>query len=246
MNSTPYSKLARIYDKVMTHVNYPAWADYITHLLRYSKININNIIDISCGTGKHLSNIKLNGANFIGSDISHEMLQIARANLDYKSVHLIAQDSCNLGLKENCVEGVLMLYDSINYLFTDQQVLGMFDEVIRILKNEGIFIFDFVTQEGLKDNYVDYWESDSWEGLAYERHCWYSFEERIQYNEFLFLYNGKSYREVHMQKIRTIDEWHELISKSNMELSYEFSNFSKATAKEKSERVHFVCHSLKM
>lgn len=243
MISAPYSKLARIYDNVMTHVNYPKWAGYVSSLLKNQNIKIDNIIDITCGTGKHLLNMHLNDMQILGSDFSLEMILEARKNLSGKKVRFITQDVRNIALKEKSVEAVIMLYDSINYLLSEWEVLQVFQEVKRILKKNGIFIFDIVTQEGLRDCFKDYFESDSWGGLAYERHSWYSFKDKIQHNEFLFLYNGKSYKEVHLQKIRTLKKWRTLIAKSNMKLSQEFSNFSKLKANEKSERVHFVCHS---
>lgn len=244
MISASYSKLARIYDRIMAHVNYPEWAKYISNLLQYSTIKIDNMIDISCGTGKHLENINLKKVRLFGSDVSQEMLYEAKKNLSAKPVSFISQDVFNVAIKENCFEAAIMLYDSVNYLFTEQEVIKVFNEIDRILKPNGIFIFDIVTEEGLRESFDDYYESDSWEGIAYERHSSYSFKDNIQTNKFVMLFNGKSYMEIHKQKIRKIKEWRKLIAKSNMKLSREFSNFSQSPASEKSERVHFVCHSM--
>jgi len=241
MNSFPYSKLALIYDRVMSHVNYPMWAAHISNLLKFSKINLNRVVDLSCGTGTHLQNMKVKKARLFGSDISLPMVKRAKENQDGKEILLFTQDARNLALKDKSVDAVIMLYDSINYMILEWEVQQVFNEIKRILNPNGLFIFDFVTQEGLRDCYEDYYESDSWDGLSYERHSWFSFKEKIQHNEFLFLYNGNSYKEVHQQKIRSIDEWEKAIKKSNMKLFDKFSNFSLLPASEKSERVHFVC-----
>jgi len=172
------------------------------------------------------------------------MLLKAKKTIKTESVHFVQQNAKTLALKNESFYAIIMLYDSINYMFNENEIIQTFNEISRVLTKKGVFIFDIVTQEGLKDCYEDYYESNNWDGLAYERHSWYSFKDRVQHNDFIFLYNGKSYKEAHLQKIRTIKDWRKLIAKSNMKLSHEFSNFSKLSATEKSERVHFVCHSI--
>lgn len=239
MNSVPYSHLAKIYDRVMTHVNYPMWSDFALKILKNK--GIKNILDISCGTGKHLQMMGLKGADIFAADISTAMLREAQKNLMGRDIFFITQDACFNCIKDENFDAVIMLYDSINYITNQKNVLNLFRGVKRILRKDGLFLFDFVTQEGLRDCFDDYFESDSWGGLAYERHSWYSVRSRMLRTEFLLLHNGKSFKEVHRQKIRTSDEWEKLVKKSNMKLLDKFSNFKFIPVSEKSERVHFVC-----
>ena len=243
MNSIPYSQLAIIYDKVMFHVNYKMWTEYIFNLLRLSKINIKNVLDLSCGTGKHIQYLQKKKWHITGADLSFAMLRIAQTNLQ-NATGLVGNDARFCAFKNETFDVVLMLYDSINYMLTEQETLLLLSEVNRVLKRGGIFIFDFVTMRGLKDCYEDYYESNSWDGLAYERHSWFKKEHKIQHNDFLFLYNGHSFKEEHIQKIPDLNEWRNMIKKSEMQLSHEFSNFSLLPPDRKSERIHFVCRKL--
>lgn len=243
MISTQYRRLAEIYDKVMSHVNYKMWAEHVNNLFQFSDINISHILDISCGTGKHIKFLQSRKRKIIGADLSLAMLKASNKNVA-KDAKLIANDARFIAFKKDSFDAILMLYDSVNYMLTTRDVERLLLEVYRVIKPGGLFLFDFVTQEGLKDCYDDYYESDSWDGLAYERHSWFEKQEKIQHNEFLFLFNGKSYKESHIQKIRDINEWRQLIKKSKMQLSHEFSNFSLLPPDRKSERIHFVCRKL--
>lgn len=243
MISAPYSQLAKIYDKVMSHVNYKMWAEYINNLFQFSDIKIRDILDISCGTGKHVKFLSKRKRHMFGADISLDMLKAARKNKK-NGPALIVNDACITAFKNNSFDVIIMLYDSINYLITVQEVENLFDEIFRIIRPGGIFIFDFVTREGLKGCVNGYYESNTWHGLAYERKSWFSKESKIQHNDFVFLYRGKSFKESHIQYIRDIDEWRTLVKKSNMHLSHEFSNFSFLTPDKFSERIHFICKKI--
>ena len=147
MLSAPYSKLAKIYDKVMSHVNYVEWAAYVSGLLKIYSRNLEKIIDISCGTGQHLLNIKTNSAKLFGSDNSYNMLLKARKNIKAESMNFIAQDAKSLALKNESFDAIIMLYDSINYIFIEDEIIQTFNEISRVLTKNGIFIFDIVTQK---------------------------------------------------------------------------------------------------
>ena len=240
MNSIPYSKLAVIYDKVMSHVNYKMWAEYINNLLQYSDIKIVRTLDISCGTGKHLKFLKHKKKEITGADLSYPMLRAAKNNIQNK-LKLVTNDARYCAFKSNSFDTVIMLYDSVNYMLREEDINRLFSEVHRILRAGGLFIFDFVTEQGLKACYDGYYESNSWDGLAYERHSWFNKKNRTQHNDFLFLFNGYSYKESHIQKINSRTEWKKWLKKSKMQLSCEFSNFSLLPADKYSERIHFVC-----
>jgi len=241
MNSIPYSRLALIYDRVMAHVNYKMWAQHINTLLQFSDIKVRSILDISCGTGKHIKFLSSKRREIVGADLSFQMLKAAQVNNNKGKTPFITNDARQTAFKANAFDAVVMMYDSINYMLEKSDVILLFDEVCRILKTGGIFIFDFVTEQALTDSYDDYYESNSWDGLAYERHSWFSKKDKFQHNEFIFLFNGKSYKESHIQIIHDLNEWRSLVKKSKMQLSHEFSNFSLLAPDKYSERIHFVC-----
>ena len=119
-NTQPYDKLAVIYDKLMSHVNYKIWADYIINLFQYSNIKINSIIDISCGTGSLLTNFQNKKYSFYGSDISLPMISQAKQKFDC-NVFMVS-DVKNLAIKSKKFDAVIFLYDSLNYMQDENQI----------------------------------------------------------------------------------------------------------------------------
>jgi len=47
----PYSGLAAIYDRVMDHVHYKAWEQYIVSRFMRYHASVTSILEIACGTG---------------------------------------------------------------------------------------------------------------------------------------------------------------------------------------------------
>ncbi len=237
-DSAPYSMLSQIYDRVMAHVNYKAWAGYVSSLFAFYPGKVKKVADIACGTGKHMGFLKKKDLLVVGLDLSLPMLAEAR-----KSGHnlLAVSDSVALPLRAESQQAVLMLYDSINYLLEEQDIMILFSEVARVLAPRGIFIFDVVTREGVRQCFDNYYESDSWNGLAYERHGWFSQKDNLQYNDFYFLYHGESYKERHVQKIRNDAVWTELIAQSPLNMKAAFENLTHKDARKQSERIHFIC-----
>ncbi len=219
------------------------WSEYIKQLYQFTELNIKNVLDLSCGTGKHIDRLQGENIFFIGADYSGEMVKAAAINLKKSINHpcLLVNDARHVAIKNASLDVVLMLYDSINYLLDTRDVEKLFFEIGRILKPGGIFIFDFVTEAGLQECFDGYYESENWDGLAYERESRYSKKEKLQYNTFKFLFNGRPGMEEHIQKVRTAEEWKKFVQKSKMHLTAEFSNFSLSLPNPKSERIHFVC-----
>ncbi|MFQ5584512.1 MAG: class I SAM-dependent DNA methyltransferase, partial [Calditrichia bacterium] len=80
-STPPYSKLAIVFDEMMTNVNYRRWAKYILTILKKENFRKGNLLDIGCGTGQLLSRLSKTRYNLEGCDSSPEMLAVARKKL---------------------------------------------------------------------------------------------------------------------------------------------------------------------
>ncbi len=238
MKTANYSKLAFIYDKVMAHVNYKMWAQYVKNIIILYKIKNGSLLDISCGTGKFLKYFPKRKYSLFGSDIS---LQMLRNTLSESNVSYVQSDARFPPFKNNTFSAVFMLYDSINYLLSDDDVIKTLNRIYELSKSGALFIFDFVTREAVIDYFDDYYESNTWDGLSYERHSWFNAVENLQYNEFTMLYNGESFHEQHIQKIRSLRQWQELIEISLFSSEAVFGDFTFLPPAKKNERIHCVC-----
>ena len=73
-----YREIASYYDLIYSWKDYKKEAKKIKKLiLKYKKSDGNELLDIACGTGKHLEYLK-NTFSCMGVDINEEMINIAK------------------------------------------------------------------------------------------------------------------------------------------------------------------------
>jgi len=137
----------------MSFVNYPSWVDYIEKIIILSGIKEKIVFDLACGTGVCLRLWQDKGYAVIGVDKSLDMLQVCREKLagSVKGL-LINSDMRNFRLGRR-VPVITCLYDSLNYLLTESDLLNCFKHVHDSLRDDGVFIFDMNTVHSLRDEW---------------------------------------------------------------------------------------------
>ncbi len=143
-----YSQIYPYYDTLMSFIDYPAWIKYVEKLLFRDGIREKKIFDLACGSGECLKIWQDKGYEIMGLDNSPGMLEMARKKLN-DNVELILADMRDFSLAEK-VPIITCLYDSLNYLLTEEELLACFRAVFNALKEKGIFIFDMNTLYCLK------------------------------------------------------------------------------------------------
>jgi SAM-dependent methyltransferase len=234
----PYDKLASIYDRLMEHVNYPHWCQYIQTFFPCADIQVNTILDLSCGTGNLITCFHNYSYKIYGCDYSPSMVYEAKKKNRFP---LFITDGCSMAIKNNTFNVILFMYDSLNYLLNSESVAKLLREVKRVLTPGGLFIFDVVTDFHCRTYYNDYHENEFWDGIGYNRHGYYLPDSFLQINEFQIIEVDKHYLEIHQQKIYSIREISGLIKTSGLAILQITEDFSLTTGSEKSERIHFIC-----
>ncbi len=238
----PYSMLAKIYDYVMAHVDYKMWAKYIHTFFRFSERPVKDLADLSCGTGNLLSYLIHRKRNLVGLDLSLPMLKEAKQKLLQNGLNrLICSDFKALPLKSDSFDVALSIYDSVNYLIEEQEVLTFLAECYRIVRPGGLLIFDVVTPYVCQTAFKHYKEEATInQNLRYHRLSFYDKKQQMQINQFHIWFNDQYFFEEHKQKIRKITDWVNLIAQSNFKIIEIFSNFSLKPVQHNSERAHFI------
>lgn len=234
----PYSKLALIYDSIMSHVNYDLWAQFITAVLKKLKINSGYLLDISCGTGSFLSIFDYGKFKIFASDYSLDMIKIAKKKI---KVPMICADMVNFTSRTK-FDVILCLYDSINYIYDELELKNALKNVYYILKTGGIFIFDISTESNSIKFFHNYEESGNIDHFSYLRISKYKTSERIQINSFMIndkIYK-KKYIENHFQKIYKLKDITHYLKKLNFNILFVMDEFTFNKGSEKSDRIHFV------
>ncbi len=138
----------------MKDVDYYDWIDYFETLIKkFSKIRVKKILDLGCGTGIPTMLLRYKGYIVVGVDKSKEMLEVARSKArGIKNVKFVEGDFVNFNLKEE-FDAAVSVFDSLNNLIHEEQLLKTFKNVRRHLKSGGPFVFDLNTEYALRE----YW-----------------------------------------------------------------------------------------
>jgi SAM-dependent methyltransferase len=97
------------------------------------------VLDLACGSGRHSLELKRQGFEVVGADISPELLEIARRDADREGldVSFVEADLRDLDFDAE-FDIVLSLNDgAIGYLETEEENLRTFDVISRSLRSGG-------------------------------------------------------------------------------------------------------------
>ncbi|MEW6621022.1 MAG: methyltransferase domain-containing protein [bacterium] len=146
-----FNRLASYYDLIYNEQFKEKTKGEITFLQNFLPKK-GKILDIACGTGRHLLPLKMLGYEVIGIDLSKNMLQIPRnkiKNLKF-NIKLIQGDMRFLPLQNQSIVGVICLFSSFCHLLTLDNQKKTVNEIYRILKNNGVVIIDVANWYWLK------------------------------------------------------------------------------------------------
>lgn len=251
---TPYSSLARVYDAVMAHVDYEAWADYVLHLIDEFGWDGEpedapaasagmNVLELGAGTGL-LTEELLDQSDWqmTVTDGSREMLNVAAERLAGLEDRVTIADldfsvPFELDATFDCQ---LLLYDGFNYLMHAEQVEALFQSVKRAGSPRGLFVFDQSTPHNSINN-AEFFEDDGVEGeLRYHRKSHFDVEVGVHTTEFEITGPGGTFKEVHQQRAWTRGQVIELLDRAGFEVIASLDGFSLDPAHDASERIHWV------
>ena len=73
-----YKDFAFVYDELMNEVDYNGWVKYIEDIIKNENAQVQNILELACGTGNLTIPLTKKNYDIAGIDISEEMLSVAR------------------------------------------------------------------------------------------------------------------------------------------------------------------------
>ena len=148
-----YKKFAVYYDLIYSKKDYEKEVKFVDSLIKKSKVNGKDLLEMGCGTGSHAVILKKKGYNVTGVDINKEMLKIARKKVKVKFVQ---GDMRTFHLK-NKFNIVLCLFSTMHYNLDYKQLEKTIKNYYRHLKEDGILIFDmgFNDERWIKGGILD-------------------------------------------------------------------------------------------
>ncbi len=138
--SNLYTNLSSVYEAM-----YKSFIDYEAEYIFYSDILLSyrckSVLEIGCGSGNLASRFVHNGFDYIGMDLSEEMLALAKKNnLD---AVFVKEDMRNFSLQKK-IEACIITGRTISYLLTNDDVADTFKAINNNLKTDGIVSFDCI------------------------------------------------------------------------------------------------------
>lgn len=145
-----YKILANVYDILNPKEEIFAQKTFFETLK--TKFSVARVLDCACGTGWHLSMFHDMGLASFGSDISPEMLNLAKSNLEGKYIPLKVQDFRTLGTSwGDTFEMVVCLTTSLPYMLTDDDVITALNSMYDRVSPGGILVIS----NGITDSLLD-------------------------------------------------------------------------------------------
>lgn len=240
-----YTVFAKYYDEVMSTVPYAEWVDYLQDLLAKLNYHAATVLDLGCGTGNITLLLAKHGYRMFGIDGSAAMIEVARekATAAKLCVPFSVGDFRTFEVTEP-VELVICLYDSLNYLLTEADLLQAFGRVREALCTGGYFIFDLNTikrlttiEEGNSmvegEGYYFFWNDK----VEPEGPFW-----QIQLTIFEEQPGGGLYREdeFHTERGYSIAQVSELLRQAGFAEPEVYDAFTFEPGTENSERIYLV------
>ena len=211
MSQTPenpaFGPVSPFYDLLMAAVPYSYWVDYLDRLWAERGVSPRTLLDLACGTGTMSRLLAQRGAQVVGVDLSEGMLAVARVRAEEAKLPIAfhAQDAAMLDLGEQRFDGVLCLFDSLNYILEPERLQAAFARVAAHLRPGGVFVFDVNTEYALAEGMFNQSCTRRDEPLHYRWRSRYNPETRLCTVRMDFSYDpgtGKreQFVEVHRQR----------------------------------------------
>jgi len=238
----PYAGLALVYDHLMDHVDYAAWADYIVSVFDRYNPDCRDVLETACGTGSLSIELHRRGYRQTCMDISFSMLRRAAEKFGAEGMMpgVAVADMTTLPTV-HAFDAVLCLYDSINYLRKPKDLRRAANQAASVLKSGGLFIFDICTVKNSELFFSQHTHVENIDDITCERTCRYNPLKRIQENHFVISFPGeKPVHESHFQKIYLLKEIDTVLKRTPFTVLGRFEDMSFMPGSEESERIHYV------
>ena len=243
-----YEALAPLYDRLMSHVEYEEWADFVVKAAaRFGEGRRTEILELGAGTGVVGAMLRGMGYGYIASDVSFCMCQVARAK---RGLPACVADARHLPFKKKFGMAIF-LYDGINYLMTQDDYRKLFASVFDALAPDGLFLFDITTRENSVRHFMHYLDFEDYGDFSYVRESYFDINKSIQHNDFtIHRRSGRNpdyyekYTEAHRQKVFSVLEIERMVPKKRFEVLGIWDGYSFRKYTGRSLRVHFLLRKI--
>jgi len=141
-----FGAYSRYYDLLYQDKDYVSEAAYVEALLRQHGDDVQSVLELGCGTGRHAELLARQGLDVVGVDLSDTMVEQAcdraRKLSDGGGQFAAQQGDVRSFRTDRRFDTVISLFHVVSYQITNQDVNLMFETAATHLKPGGLFVFD--------------------------------------------------------------------------------------------------------
>ena len=125
------------------------------------------VMDLCCGAGRHAAALRLEGYQVAGLDLSSDLLGAARrffreevgcgcdeADPD-NCPYFVRADKRYHPFRDGRFDAVTHFFTAFGYFDDDEENFAVFDQVRRVLKPDGYYLFDFLSEPMIRREFAD-------------------------------------------------------------------------------------------
>lgn len=190
-----YQILARFYDALVQDEEATnAWVSFIQRHIQGKRV-----LELACGSGEITIALGKKGYRVDASDISEDMIEIAKQKPGADMVSWSVRDMRKIE-GDSGYDAVLCLCDSINYILEEAELQDMFQRIYNMLRAHGTYIMDMHSVDRLAEFSQEFFEDGIIEGCGYQ---WtiQSVEDRLYHTFAFYDPEGKCTLEQHIQRV---------------------------------------------
>lgn len=211
------------YLKVYSHRDKKEAKQLVSLIQSIIKLETNaKILDVGCGQGRHLSIFEENQFHITGIDLSFVLLKIAQEKLiKNNNAYFIQADMRHLPLKPS-FDLILNLFTSFGYFETDKENQLVLEQIFKILKKSGHFVFDYFNSDYLEKNLIPEHKEELGELIIEQER--YIENSRIK-KKINLIKNGEKSTYLESVKLYSPEEIFDMLHSVNLKINKTFGNY---------------------
>ncbi|MFQ5689571.1 MAG: class I SAM-dependent methyltransferase [Gemmatimonadota bacterium] len=199
------------------------------------------VLDLACGAGRHVRQLREAGHRPIGIDLSEALLRAAREYVG-PSVALIRGDMRRLPFREHGFDAITSFFTSFGYFETVEEDALVVSELRRVLRRNGKFLFDYLNEARVRATLVPTDERRV-PGRVIRQTRW--LEDDVVVKRIEIDSNDLSEPEVHFERVRLYSPRRlvELLARHGLQVQERFGDYDGGAFSPDSPRLILSGHA---
>jgi len=143
-----YNRLFALYSRIIYEKirDTKAEVDFLTWAFRnLARREVNTVLDVACGTGRHALPLSQLGYKVVGIDLSRQMLSCCAESDEGDKVGLVQGDMRLLPFKGDVFDAMFCMFSSFNHLVRNEDIISALRSFRSSLKPGGVLILDLIS-----------------------------------------------------------------------------------------------------